>query len=72
MGGFHLHVLLADEIAAPRMYYFLRGLVADYAHLELSAPPETFPKQARLKPGKYGNWMRVLGRHHSREHWARI
>ena len=72
VGGYHLHVLLAEDIFAPRMYYFLRGLVADYANLGLPAPPETFPKQAQIKPGKYGNWMRVPGRHHSREHWARV
>jgi putative DNA primase/helicase len=71
-GGFHLHVLLAEEVPAPRLYYFLRGLVADYARLGLPARPETFPKQARIRPGKYGNWVRVPGRHHSRAHWARV
>src|SRR5262249_41585963 len=38
----------------------------------LSAPPETFPKQKRIKVGGFGNWLRLPGRHHSREHWSTV
>jgi hypothetical protein len=31
---------------------------------------EQFPKQASVKGG-WGNWLRLPGRHHTREHWAR-
>jgi hypothetical protein len=71
-GGYHLRVLLAQDVPAARLYHFLRGLVADYERAGLSAPPETFPKQAGIKATRYGNWMRVPGRHHSRDHWSRV
>src|SRR5262249_39640095 len=36
-----------------------------------------FPKQSRVNPnpgekGHFGNWVRVIGRHHTRDHWALI
>jgi hypothetical protein len=71
-GGYHLRVLLAEEVAAPRLFFFLRGLVADFERAGLAAPPEAFPKQSRIKAGKFGNWMRVPGRHPSRPHWSRV
>src|SRR5262249_48951938 len=46
--------------------------IADYATYGLTAPPETFPKQPRIRPGKYGNWLRLPGRHHTRDHWSRV
>lgn len=76
-GGFHLDVLLAAAVPTPRLYHFLRRLVADHARHGLPAAPETFPKQPQLVPradgsGAYGNWVRVVGRHHTRPHWARV
>jgi hypothetical protein len=76
-GGFHLDVLLAEAVPTPRMFHFLRGLVKDHASLGLPCPPECFPKQPQLRPregggGRCGNWVRVVGRHHTREHWSRV
>jgi P4 family phage/plasmid primase-like protien len=76
-GGFHLDVLLAEATPTPRVYYFLHDLVKDHAALGLPNRPEVFPKQPRLQPredgrGKYGNWVRLPGRHHTREHWSRV
>jgi hypothetical protein len=71
-GGYHLHVLFAERVPASRLYFFLRGLVADYARIGLAAPPEVFPKQRQVRLGGCGNWVRVPGRHHSREHWSRV
>src|SRR5262249_29574180 len=36
----------------------------------LPNPPETFPKQPRIEC--YGNWLRVPGRHHTRDHWSKV
>jgi hypothetical protein len=76
-GGYHLDLLLAAPVPTPRLFWFLPELVGNHVAYGLPARPETFPKQPRLNPkpdgsGAYGNWVRLLGRHHTREHWARI
>jgi hypothetical protein len=54
----------------------MRWLVADHSALGLTAPPETFPKQPTVAPpgqnGQYGNWLRLPGKHHTRDHWSRV
>jgi hypothetical protein len=50
----------------------MQWLVRDHRKYGLTAPPETFPKQPNILPGQYGNWLRIPGRHHSREHWSRV
>ncbi len=76
-GGYHLDLLLSEPIATPRLFHFLRQLVRDYGRYGLPVAPESFPKQDQLRPlpdgrGKYGNWCRLPGRHHTRDHWARV
>jgi hypothetical protein len=74
-GGYHLRALFQEPVATPRLFTFLRWLTADHACHGLPAKPETFPKQARVTasgPGSLGNWLRVPGRHHTREHWSRV
>lgn len=34
--------------------------------------PETYPKQACVEEGHFGNCLRVPGRHHTREHYSRV
>src|SRR5262249_17961848 len=34
--------------------------------------PETFPKQPKVSSGRFGNWLRLPGHHHSRDHWSRV
>lgn len=76
-GGYHLDVILAAPVPTPRLFWFLRELAADHARHGLPKRPETFPKQPAVNPdangrGHYGNWVRVVGRHHTRAHWARV
>jgi hypothetical protein len=75
-GGYHLRVIFRVPIATPRAHAFALWLVRDYARYGLAAAPETFPKQAAVsppgQPGQYGNWLRVPGRHHKREHWSQV
>jgi hypothetical protein len=75
-GGYHLRILFREPVPTPDLFQFLRWLVADHADLGLTAPPETFPKQPEVaqpgQNGQYGNWLRLPGRHHSREHWSRV
>jgi hypothetical protein len=71
-GGFHLLTLFSAAVPAAKVFSFLRWLARDHGALGLPSPPETFPKQPRIEPGRYGNWLRLPGRHHTREHWSRV
>jgi hypothetical protein len=76
-GGFHLRVLLAEPAPTPRVYHLLKSLVADHRAFGLAAPPEAFPKQPAVRPRPdgspgFGNWLRLPGGHHSREHWSAV
>jgi hypothetical protein len=72
-GGYHGPlVLFAEPVPTERVFAFVRWLITDHAAYGLPSPPEIFPKQARIDPGRYGNWLRLPGRHHTREHWSRV
>jgi hypothetical protein len=71
-GGFHLLAIFAEPIATKRVLAFVRWLVSDHGQYGLPSPPETYPKQARIKPGRYGNRLRLPGRHHTKDHWSRV
>jgi hypothetical protein len=73
-GGYHLRVLLANSIDASRLYYFLRNLIADHCQLGFSKLPEAFPKQPDVRrcAKGLGNWLRLPGRHHKRDHWSEV
>jgi hypothetical protein len=73
-GGYHLRFLLARPAPTAGVFAFLRSLTADHARHGIPSQPETFPKQPAVAPpgrnGQYGNWLRLPGRHHTREHWS--
>jgi hypothetical protein len=75
-GGFHLMVLLSEPVPTPRVHAFLKQLLADHGRHGMAVPPECFPKQPAVappgQPGQYGNWLRLPGRHHTRDHWSRF
>jgi hypothetical protein len=71
-GGYHLLVVFHEPVATAKVFAFMQWLVGDHAIFGLPTSPETFPKQPRIKPGRYGNWLRSPGRHHTRTHWSRI
>jgi hypothetical protein len=71
-GGYHLLGILDAPRATSEVYSFVRGLVSDYVTHGLSAAPEIFPKQPAIGEGKYGNWLRLPGRHHTDAHWSRV
>jgi hypothetical protein len=76
-GGGGLHVWTLFDVPAPTRNAFSlgcavlrearRGAPDEIADL----PVELFPKQGGVRGG-YGNWLRLPGRHHSRDHWSRI
>ncbi len=68
-GGFHVWVLFDKPAPAVDAYEFAQTM----------APPgvEALPKQASINPqkgtkGHYGNWLRLPGKHHKREHWSQF
>ena len=70
-GGYHIWILFKEPIASERVYAWLQDLVSDYGARGISRP-ETFPKQATTPCDKYGNWLRIPGKHHKRDHWSKI
>src|SRR5262249_54771695 len=71
-GGFHLLTIFSRPVPSATVFAFLRWLSDDYAALGLDSRPETFPKQPRIAEGRYGNWLRLPGRHHTRPFWSRV
>jgi len=71
-GGYHLLTVLAEPAPTPLVFALLQELVSDWARFGLVAAPETFPKKPRLEPGGAGAWLRLPGRHHTRQHWSRV
>jgi hypothetical protein len=72
-GGFHLWVIFSEPIPTPRVHAFLKDLAADHDRYGLGRAPEVFPKQSLIRPGGFGNWFRLPGRHHTRrDHWSRV
>ena len=70
-GGYHLDIVFTDPIPAAMAYRLGQWLVRDWQEFGFIAPPESFPKQESRK-GAYGNWLRLIGRHHTRDIWATV
>lgn len=71
-GGIHVLVAFESPAPTPRVYALGRYAVAEWTSYDLEKEPETFPKQPQIRKGGYGNWVRLPGRHHEREHWTRL
>jgi P4 family phage/plasmid primase-like protien len=71
-GGYHLVLLFAEPVPSPTVYSFLLWLIRDWEKYGLKSQPECFPKQREIEEGKFGNWVRLPGRHHTRSHYTRV
>ena len=72
-GGFHLDILHCRPVPTNVSYAFGQWLRAKWGEWGLPAKPEAFPKQPCLSPGRpFGNWVRIIGRHHTRNVWPRV
>jgi hypothetical protein len=76
-GGFRNLVIFDRPTPTADVFRFLQWMVRDWKDYGLPAEPETFPKQPSVGPpgsgnGSYGNWLRIPGRHHKRDHWSRF
>ena len=72
-GGFHLLVTFSAPVASQRVHAFATQFVQDFAARGLVQAPEVFPKQPDVNEHRpYGNWARLPGRHHTRDHWTKV
>jgi hypothetical protein len=72
-GGYHILVIFSVPVPAPIAYAFGLWLTRDWEELGLAERPESFPKQPTLDgKTRYGNWVRLPGRHHTREWWSKV
>jgi hypothetical protein len=70
IGGFHLLVVFAEPMSTASVHEFGERLVADYVQRGLDEAPEIFPDKPTWD--RYGDWLRLPGRHHTREHYTRV
>lgn len=64
-GGYHIWAMLHEQTPSSEAYMLARE-VADGLDIE------SFPKQPEIRAGGYGNWLRLPGLHHKRDHWSRL
>jgi hypothetical protein len=69
-GGFHLLVLFSEPLASSSVHQFATNRVADFSRRGLDDAPGVFPGQGRSH--RYGNWLRIPGRHHTRDYHTRV
>lgn len=69
-GGLHLWTRFDAPVPTADCFAWIDGL-ARTARSAFDVPVETYPKQASAV-GQFGNWLRLPGRHHTRDHWSRI
>jgi hypothetical protein len=61
--------LFAEPIPSNLAYRFARWIKSK----AVAQGVECFPKQPQLDSARrYGNWLRLPGKHHRREHWSRF
>jgi hypothetical protein len=73
VGGYHCRAVFETPIPGPVLYRFARWAVADFSAHGLIAVPEAYPKQKSLtETARWGNWLRLPGRHYKRPHWSRV
>jgi hypothetical protein len=71
-GGYHVRVVFTEPVPSELARSFGLWLTANFREHGLSKAVEVFPKQCTVKSGKFGSWLRVVGRHYKREHWTRV
>jgi hypothetical protein len=71
-GGYHLLMMVTEPVPTSDFFAFGAELICNWPNLGLAKEPETYPRQASLEEGHYGNCLRVPGRHYSRDHYTRV
>ena len=69
-GGYHIWVVFAEPMRTRSVRKFAENLVSDFDVKGLDCPPDLFP--GKFRRGHYGSWLRLPGRHHTRNHFTRV
>jgi putative DNA primase/helicase len=72
-GGLHFWIVFSRLVPTALVFAFLRWLTADSAEWGVTTI-DLFPRQADIvgRGKECGNWVRIPGRHHKRDHWSRF
>jgi hypothetical protein len=70
IGGFHVLAIFDGPKETRSVNAVAKDIADDYEALGLDHRPEVFPGKPRWE--HYGDWLRLFGRHHSREHYTRV
>lgn len=74
-GGYHVWCVFMFPIPTDVAHRFLCATIERFGlHVKSKRHPhgvELYPKQARIAEGGYGNWLRLPGKHHTRDAWSR-
>lgn len=71
-GGFHIWVIFDSPAPSESVHRFGNAVVEDWQELGLAGVPEVFPKQPSLNGGKFGNWVRLPGLHHTFDFYTEV
>jgi P4 family phage/plasmid primase-like protien len=71
-GGYHLLLIFDRPVETRRVYRFLKWITRNWKCLGLVTAPEVFPKQESIASERFGNWLRLPGRHHTHDHYTRV
>ena len=72
-GGYHLWVIFDEMVPGATLHGFSKWVVSDAPSHGYTKPIESFPKQGVLTElAPYGNWVRLLGRHHTHDTFAAV
>ena len=69
-GGFHIWVVLQEPVRSKSLRPFVERFVSDFAKRGLDQEPDLFP--GTQGSNHLGSWLRLPGRHHTREHYTRL
>lgn len=69
-GGYHIWIVFEYPMRTKSVRRFAEQLVSDYDIKGLDGLPDLFP--GNYKSNHYGSWLRLPGRHHSRQHYHRV
>jgi hypothetical protein len=69
-GGFHILVVFESPMSTRSVHELGRRLVEDHERRGVDERPEVFPGSPQWN--RYGDWLRLPGRHHTRKHYTRV
>ena len=69
-GGFHIWVILGQPIRSKSLRAFAERFISNFAQRGLDNQPDLFP--GSHGSNRLGSWLRLPGRHHTREHFTRV